>query len=153
MTRMEEPRSLDHLLSQVCRLHYKRGRSRLRALGLHRGQPPLLIILSEEEGRTHSELAARLHVTPPTVSKMLQRMEKAGFVERKADPDDHRISRVYLTPLGRKTHENLQRVLEEFDQETFVGLNSEERSLLQKCLFRIRENLAQIVDEESCCHE
>ncbi|MGD8967436.1 MAG: MarR family transcriptional regulator, partial [Anaerolineae bacterium] len=109
---MPEPRSLDHLLIQICRLLHSRGRTEFRALGLHRGQPPVLLALWEEQGRTHSEIAEYLHVTPATVTKMLQRMEKAGFVARKPDTEDARVSRVYLTQAGREVRSDLQRVLD-----------------------------------------
>jgi DNA-binding MarR family transcriptional regulator len=110
-------------------------------LGLHRGQPPVLLALWEEEGRTHSEIADYLHVTPATMTKMLQRMERAGFVERKPDPEDGRVSRVYLTQAGREVRSDLQRVLEAFDEETFAGFTMEEKVLLRRLLLQIRENL------------
>jgi DNA-binding MarR family transcriptional regulator len=138
---MPEPRSLDHLLIQICRLRHSRGRTEFRALGLHRGQPPVLLALWEEEGRTHSEIAEYLHVTPATVTKMLQRMEKAGFVARKPDTEDARVSRVYLTQAGREVRSDLQRVLDTFDEQTFAGFTVEERVLSRRFLLQIRENL------------
>ena len=60
MFRQTEPESIDYLLAQICRLHHARAHALLEEIGLYRGQPPVLRALWEEEGRTHSELAARL---------------------------------------------------------------------------------------------
>lgn len=136
-----EPESLDFLLAQVCHLHYTRAHALLEAIGLYRGQPPVLRALWEQEGQTHSELARRLRVTPATVTRMIQRMEKAGFVVRREDPDDQRVSRVYLTEAGRAVRADVQAVLQTVDDETFAGFASEERDQLRQYLTRIRANL------------
>ena len=54
-------------------------------------------MLNSAQGITHSELAHRMRVSPETVTNMLQRMEKTGFVERRPGAEDQRVSRVYLT--------------------------------------------------------
>jgi DNA-binding MarR family transcriptional regulator len=143
MHRMAEPKSLDHLLGQVCHLHHGRIRAKFRDLGLYRGQPAVLEALAEENGRTHSELAAWMHVTPATVTKMIQRMEKAGYVERRDDPEDQRVSRVYLTADGKAVHAELQMVFKAVDAETFAGFTPEERAELEQLLRKIRVNLLE----------
>ena len=95
MTLTSETESLDVLFAQICRLKHTRVQRLLEALGLYEGQPALLRSLWSEEGLTHTELARRLHVRPATVTKMIRRMEKSGFVERRPDPADQRLSRVY----------------------------------------------------------
>ncbi len=138
---MTEPRSLDHMLAQVYQLHHERARAQVHALGLYRGQPSLIFALAEADGRTQTELAAQLHVTPATVTKMVQRMESAGFVQRQPDADDQRISRVYLTAAGRAVSADLERIFATFDAETFAGLDAAERKTLHCLLARIRANL------------
>jgi DNA-binding MarR family transcriptional regulator len=143
-----EAESLDHLLAQVCRLHHSRARAFFETIGLYRGQPPLLGALWEREGRAHTELAARLHVTPATISKMIQRMEKAGFVVRRPDPEDQRVSRVYLTDAGRAIHSEVQHAMRAMEAEAFDGFTLEERVLLRRFLLQIRENLIRATGEE-----
>jgi DNA-binding MarR family transcriptional regulator len=133
--------SSDFLLAQVCRLHHSRARTLLEELGLFRGQPPLLFALWEEEGRTHSELAEHLHVQPATITKMIKRMERTGFVERRQDTEDQRVSRVYLTDAGRDIRDAVEGVLRELEEQTFAGFSSEERALLNQLLLRVRDNL------------
>jgi DNA-binding MarR family transcriptional regulator len=148
----DRPESLNSLLVQICKLHHARAHSLLDELGLYRGQPPLLHVLVNEEGQSHSELAARLHVTPATMSKMVSRMEKAGVVRTGPDPDDQRVSRVYLTDHGRDLHRQAQAQMEQLEIETFRDLSEEERSLLQALMEQMRDNLIRVVDEKALVH-
>jgi len=119
----------------------------LEALGLYRGQPPVLRALWEQEGLTHSELAARLNIAPATITKMLQRMEKAGFLQRRPDPADQRVSRVFLTEAGRAVQTRLQGVFDRMEAETFAGFAPPERAALRDSLLHMRANLRAVVDE------
>jgi DNA-binding MarR family transcriptional regulator len=136
-----EPETMDFLLAQICHLHHSRAHALLEAIGLYRGQPPVLRALWEQEGLTHTDLAERLHVTPATITKMLQRMEKTGFVVCKPDAEDQRVSRVYLTEAGRAIRSQVQAVWQTTEQETFDGFTQEERVLLRRFLLQMRENL------------
>ncbi len=138
--------SIDRLLAQICRMHYSRARELLHGIGLYRGQPPLLETLHEQEGLTHTELAARLGVVPATVTRMLQRMEKAGFVVRQPDPEDQRISRVYLTDAGREIRAEMRALLRSLAADTFAGFTLEERVLLRRLLLQVHDNLARVAE-------
>jgi DNA-binding MarR family transcriptional regulator len=146
MPELPEPQATDFLLAQVCRVHHGRARELLHEIGLYRGQPPLLDILYDEEGLTHSELATRLQVAPATVTKMLQRMEKAGFLLRRADPEDQRVSRVYLTGAGHEIRAEMRARLGQLAEETLAGLSAEERAVLRELLLRVQENLERVTD-------
>jgi DNA-binding MarR family transcriptional regulator len=104
----------------------------------------MLRVLWEQEGLTHTELSRRLQVQPATITKMLQRMEKAGFVVRKHDPDDQRVSRVYLTQAGRAVREDVQQVWRKLEEEAFAGFTEEESVLLRQFFLRIRANLIEV---------
>lgn len=145
--------SIDFLLAQVCKLHRARAHTLLERLGLYHGQPPVLFALWQQEGLTHSELASRLHVQPATVTKMIQRMEKAGFVETRPDPEDQRISRVYLTEAGRAIQADVRAVWRALEGETFTGFTTEELELLRGFLLRMRENLLRVADANPSCEE
>ena len=149
MLESTEPETMDYLLAQVCHLHHSRAHTLLEAIGLYRGQPPVLHALWEREGLTHTELAERLHVTPATITKMLQRMETAGFVARQPDAEDQRVSRVYLTEAGRSIRNKVQVVWQMMENETFGGFTQEERLLLRGFLLQMRENLLHVTGEKS----
>jgi DNA-binding MarR family transcriptional regulator len=144
MTGLSEVESLDALFAQICRLKHARIHTLLETLGLYRGQPSVLQALWEQEGLMHAELARRLQVQPATITKMLQRMEKAGFVERRPDPDDQRVSRVYLTESGRAVRADVQKVWRKLDEEAFAGLTLQERVLLKRFFLHIRDNLQRV---------
>jgi DNA-binding MarR family transcriptional regulator len=141
MTRTETVESVNHLLAQVSRLHHSRARTLLKDIGLYRGQHHVLRLLWEKEGRTHSELAEGLRVSPATVSKMIRRMKEAGFVQPRHDSADQRLSRVYLTEAGRDIREDVQEVWRTLEEETFDGLDSDERGVLRQFLLRLHDNL------------
>ena len=148
MSQSTEPETMDQLLAQVCHLHHSRAHKLLEAIGLYRGQPLVLRALWEQEGLTHTDLAQRLHVTPATITKMLQRMETAGFVVSKPDAEDQRVSRVYLTEAGRAIQTKVEAVRQTTDQETFAGFTPEERVVLRRFLLHIRENLVRATGEK-----
>ena len=100
MTEVPERKDVFHLIGKVCGRNFRRMHEMLDALGLYHGQPPVLDALWQQDGMTQSELADKLNRSPSTITKTVQRMEKAGFVERCHDPKDERISRVYLTSAG-----------------------------------------------------
>lgn len=145
MRKAVDPDSLNHLLWQVCRLNHARAHQLFDAIGVYRGQPPLLEALWEQDGLTHSELAVRLHVTPATMSRMIRRMEKAGLVARKPDPADRRVSCVYLTQAGRDIRSAIVRAIRVIEADTFAGFNDEERALLRRLLEQVRDNLIRVV--------
>ena len=130
-----------HLLAQTCKLLRIRAHASLEEIGLYGGQQFVLMALWENEGITHSELAEQLHVRPATITNALKRMERSGFVERRQDTEDQRVSRVYLTDAGRNIRDAVEGVWRDLEGQTFGGFSSEERTLLDQFLIRIRNNL------------
>ena len=143
MAQQTNEESNDFLLVQVSKLHRSRAHHLLESLGLYRGQTHVLRALWEQEGMTHGELAAQIRVQPATITKMIQRMEKAGFVARRPDPKDQRVSRVYLTEAGRTVQGKVEQVWQTLEDETFAGFTFEERVLLRRFFLQIRENLSR----------
>ena len=144
MSRQPDSGSLNLLLIEVCKLHYANSRTRLERIGVYRGQPPVLQALHRQEGLSHSELARQLHVKPATITQMIKRMEQAGFVQRRRDTKDERVSRVYLTELGHAIQGDLDRVLGKIEAGTFAGFSQAEQELVARFLSRIRHNLLQM---------
>jgi MarR family transcriptional regulator, organic hydroperoxide resistance regulator len=145
----DESQSMDWMLAQVCHYHFHRAHELLEIIGLYRGQPPVLYALWEKEGLSHQDLAKRLHNTPATISRMLQRMEKTGFIQRRPDEQDQRISRVYLTAAGRDIQKELQAIWLKMETETFAGFSPEELELLSSFLLRLRANLVQSMKQST----
>ena len=144
MSRRSEPESIGFLLAQVCRLEHARAHELLEELGLYRGQHSILRALWKQDGLTHTELSRHSHVRPATITKTIQRMEKAGLVERKRDAEDQRISRVYLTKVGRALQEDVEQTWRRLEEEIFADFSLEERVLLRRFFIQMRENLMRV---------
>jgi len=128
---------LGHLLGSICRLHHTRADQSMERIGLFRGQAILLMILSRHDGITHSEIAEKLGISPAAATKVIKRMEGAGYVLRQADPTDARVSRVCLQDRGRALIAEIERAFGELDRTMFEGL-------LESDLVRFRELLTQM---------
>ena len=129
------------LLSKVCGLKHRRMHELLDDLGLYSGQPSVLRVLWERDGMTQSELTERLSRSPSTITKTVKRMEKAGFVERRADPRDERVSHVYLTDVVRSVKAALEGVWRAFEEQAFAGFSEKELAIFRDLLHRICRNI------------
>jgi MarR family transcriptional regulator, organic hydroperoxide resistance regulator len=152
MNKSLDPKSLDHLLAQVCRLHHAHLFELLQNTGVFRGQPPVLEALIERDGQTHSELGEHLHVKPATMSRMVQRMKRAGMLTTRRDPDDARVSRVYITERGQDAAKALAQAFATSERDAFADFTLEERVLLRRFMMQIRENLIRVVSDKPLLH-
>jgi DNA-binding MarR family transcriptional regulator len=99
----------------LTRISYLTGRvrnhERLMALAgvpLDRAAVALLRQVGDSEPLRPSELAARLGVEGSHITRQVQRLEKAGYVTRVPDPDDHRAQRVQLTAAGQEAVDRIR---------------------------------------------
>ena len=128
-------------LAKVCRAHRGNVGELLAEVGLHVGQEMVLIELWRDDGLRGGELAERLGVEPPTVTKMLRRLERCGLVSRRQDREDARSFRVYLTDEGRSLEEPVARCWERVEETAFAGMSAGERRNLHRLLTKVRANV------------
>jgi len=128
-------------LAKVCKAHRANVGALLAEHGLHVGQEMVLVELWEDDGLRGGELAARLGVEPPTVTKMLRRLEVCGLVERRPDPTDARSFRVYLTREGRNLEQPVARCWEQAEGAALAGFGARDRQTFRRLLNRVRSNL------------
>lgn len=131
------------VLTSVSRAVKAHLESRLLAHGVHAGQQFILESLWREDGQTPGELAQRIGVETPTVTRAAQRMEAAGLVRRIPDQEDARLVRVYLTERGREVQELLPSLLRAATDDVLAGLAQEERVELVRLLKRVHQNLLE----------
>lgn len=134
--------SISFLLGHICRAHRQAAQNGLNELGLHAGQEMILNQLWEQDGLTQSQLADAACVEPPTITKMMSRMENAGVICRRTDPEDARVSRVYLTESSRALQTQVAGVFDRLEAQLVQGLTETERVLLRRLLLQLRENLS-----------
>jgi MarR family transcriptional regulator, organic hydroperoxide resistance regulator len=129
------------VLAKVCKAHRAYVDALLAEHGLHVGQEMVLLELWQEDGLRARELAVRLGVEPPTVTKMLRRLEGCGLVERSQDPADARSFRIYLTQKGHGLEEPVARCQAQTEQTALAGLSVDDRRTFRKLLIRVKSNL------------
>lgn len=138
---MKNEENADLLLRKVCKMHTNKVNQVLSKVKLHKGQPMLLKLLMNKDGIPQSSLARELEITPATVSAMVKRMEKAGFIVRIRNSEDERVSNVYLTEAGKELSLQLDGFQNEMEEIVFDNFSDEEKAALSGYLKRIVENL------------
>lgn len=141
---MKEPRPdhnfgfLVHDVARLMRVAYDR---RTRDLGLTRSQWWVLNHLYFNEGITQSALADVLDIEKPTLGRLLDRLEDKGWLERRADPNDRRAKRVYLTGNVQGLMRTLRQTAAVLRAEALAGLDESERAQLLDTLRIVKGNL------------
>ena len=138
-----EYESINFLLRMICQAQRGQMSDALAEIGLYAGQEMFLWHLWRQEGLTQSELVERMCVQPPTVSKMLDRLEKEGLVERHPDVENSRFSRVYLTEQGNTRQRDVSAIWKNIEQRLTEGMSVEERIVLRRLLLQVHENLTR----------
>ncbi len=147
----KEDESLHSLFWQIIRQHFIRHHHLLSRIGLHKGQPQILAMLWERDGLTQKDIAESLRVKPSTITVMLRRMERAGLLKRETDPQDMRVSRVYLTEKGKSLRKEVEEIMKALEEECFANFTLEEKVLLRRFFLQIRDNLRRVNKEEEDC--
>jgi DNA-binding MarR family transcriptional regulator len=130
------------LVQQCHRAHRARLAALLAPHGLHAGQEALLLVIWAHPGLRQAALAERLGVEPPTVSRMLERLERAGLVQRKRDANDGRLWRIHPTPRSRLLEASVRRGTEELEQQVRAALGESGGEQLRRLLLATTDALA-----------
>jgi MarR family transcriptional regulator for hemolysin len=136
-------RSIGFLVHDVARLIRKRfeQHARARNLGLTRSQASVLGRLSRQEGINQVTLAQQLELEPITLVRLLDRLQAAGLVERRADPQDRRARVLFLTPQARPLLDRVGILARDVYDEALAGLSTPERERLIAALETMKSNL------------
>jgi DNA-binding MarR family transcriptional regulator len=134
---------VSYQMAQLCKAQYNKAEALLSEIGLHSGQDRILLCLLREDGLSQTNLVGELSVQPATVTKSLDRLENAGLVQRRADADDRRVSRVYLTEAGRSLQQKIDDVWQQVEALSFGSLVEEEQAFLRRLFTQVRENLGR----------
>ena len=97
------------------------------------------LLEGDVKGLTQRELARLMSSDPNTVASLLERMEKAGYIERQAHESDRRAHRIKLLPKGRKTYETARGIAVSLQSEVLAGLPENEREAFLENLVRVAD--------------
>ena len=125
---------LSYLLARASHTVYREFHAQVQAAGLSPLQWRLLATLSDGDGLTIGELAREILAQQPTLTKLVQRMEKAGWVLRGADPADARRTLVFETRQGRDTVAALLAQAKAHEHSLLQGFSERDVSALKKIL-------------------
>ncbi len=135
-------------LQSAARLSRTALAARLLAHGFYAGQDQVMIALENEDGQSPGQLAGRLGVKPPTVTKTINRLQSQGFLEKRASEIDARQAHVFLTEAGRNAIKAIEKSVRKTEKQAMKGLDKKEQKALSKLLSRIESNLSGLVEPE-----
>jgi DNA-binding MarR family transcriptional regulator len=133
------------LANDVSRLYSQQfDRLARERLGLSQAQCRLLAVLAWHEGEmplSQAELAHKLGLTAMAVAGMCDRLAAAGWIERRAHPEDRRVNHLYIKPAARKALEQALAIGDELSARALAGLGAAERTQLLALLAKARQGL------------
>ncbi len=134
-------RNLGFLLGDVARLTRTSFDRRVMALGLTRSQWWLLTCIYRDQGLAQSELADVLEIGKVALGNLVDRLEAKGWVERKADPQDRRTKRIFLTAAAQPIIDSMRAPAQDLYEMLVAGLSKQQRESLVDLLLVVKKNL------------
>jgi len=138
---MDRLRNFGFLIKDISRLQAKNFERHARALNMTLAQCKVLAHLERNEGIAQVRLAELADTDPMTLVRILDRMERDGWVERRSDPADRRARQLFLTKAAMPVLEEMWRVADRSRAEALAGLSATDREQLLSLLGRIQSNL------------
>jgi DNA-binding MarR family transcriptional regulator len=131
------------LVHDVSRMRRTLFDQAVKPLGITRAQWWALANLSrqETEGMIQSDLARLLDVGKVTIGGLIDRLEASGHVERRPDPVDRRIKRVFITDRGYEVIEHMRSVGRELNETILKGIPPDDVRIAEEVMHKMKENL------------
>jgi DNA-binding MarR family transcriptional regulator len=136
-----EELSFGYLLNDVTLLFRKHFDRRAVKFGLTRAQWRATKMLHHRPGMRQNELAEALEMEPIAVGRVIDRLQAAGFVERRPDPRDRRAWRLYATPQANEVIDDMEQLARELRRESTEGIDYDELKHALDVIERIKANL------------
>lgn len=139
---MTERIDLGFLVHDVARMLRARFEEKAALHGISAAQWRVLVRLWKDGSMTQAKLATLLEVEPISVSRLLDRMEPAGWIERLRDPTDRRVRIVAATQKAREVQNSMRSVADDVFAEAFRGFAPQDEATLLEGLVLISKNLS-----------
>lgn len=146
MNNLPPAKGVGLVIHDVARLLRRRIDQRAQAVGLTSAQWRVLSVVARAEFRNEeppnqAAIADQMDLEPITLSRLIDRMEAAGLIERRADPDDRRAYRLYLQEAARPLVNKFREVATSCLTDALVGVSDAEIDMVTEVLGRVRNNL------------
>ena len=145
-SRVEQEERLTTTIHEIQLMLARLFNRRVRDIGLTRSQWQTVYLLSRHDGLTQTEIADRLVMAKPPLGKVIDRLEKDGWVQRRADGRDRRVKRVFLTENVEPLIAPMGQVTDELGAIATRGMSDAERRRLSGLLRRAHHNLSEAVN-------
>jgi len=142
----EDERHIGFLISDVARLMRTAFDRRVRGLGLPRSQWLVISRLHRRPGATQSELAEMLEVEKATAGRMVDRMEKKGWVLRRPDAADRRVNRLFLTAEADLIQVQLAQIADRTVDNALALLSAREREQFSEWMRQVKRQLQAMLE-------
>ncbi len=139
--KFDSDRKLGFLINDLARLLRRNFDRRVQSLGLTQAQWRAIAHLSRNEGMTQIALAEILEVQAITLTRLIDRMESAGWVERRSHPSDRRAVQLYLTGKCQPILAEMQSRASETLAEALAGIPAGAEQQVVEALLRMKTNL------------
>lgn len=113
------------------------AKRRLGPFGVTPGQYAVLKVLWEADAQSGSAIGERLVLDSATLTGLIDRLARAGLVERRPDPSDRRVNRLHLTPAGRELRDPLDREMDEMNAAVLSRFTDPDARRLLELLARL----------------
>ena len=133
--------SFGFLVTDVTRLMRKHFDRRAERFGLTRAQWRALKRLNHGEGISQNDLAEFLEMEPIAVGRVIDWLQKAGFVERRADPNDRRAWRLYLTAKAHAVVDDMESISSSLFRDAQKGISAADMKTMISVLACMKDNL------------
>jgi MarR family transcriptional regulator, transcriptional regulator for hemolysin len=141
-------RELAFSINDVARLLRTYADQAAARYGMTRAKWAVLARLDRFEGLKQAELAEMLDLQPISLTRLLDGLAENGLIERRPDPEDRRVKRLYLTPDARPLLERLTELGEDLMETALAGLDPVDVSALLAHLSTVKENLRQAIQKK-----
>lgn len=134
------------LLTDSARLLRKLIDRRLQPLGLSRAQWSILAILSNRDGLSQSQISDELEIEKSTTGRLIDQVEKSGWIERRPIPGDRRLWGIHLTDRARQLIAEVESIILQTRAEMLHGLSAEQQQCLSELLQTVKANLSAALE-------
>jgi DNA-binding MarR family transcriptional regulator len=142
-----QDRRLVFLLNVAQRRLQRWVAARTEKNGVTAAQSGLLFILGQRDGVLMGEAGTALDLGPPGISGLVDRMTALGLIKRRADPDDGRAWRLWLTPAGRAALVQSKAGLSEINARLTEGFTEAEIEIVARWLTSFQTRFPRGEDE------
>jgi MarR family transcriptional regulator for hemolysin len=146
-------REVAFTIMDVARLLKTFADQQARQYGMTRAQWAVLVRLDRSEGLKQSELAELLDLQPISLTRLLDRLAENKLIERRADPNDRRANRLFLTPAARPLLERLSELGTDMMATVLEGLDAKTIERMLRDLGLVKGNLRAAIIRNPAQHE